>query len=70
MNPQIESFIGSKVVAVVGYSRSVKKFGSKVGKELMKRGYEIYPVHSEASEIEGVACYLDSQISPDHRIYF
>ena len=59
MSPQIESFIGSKSVAVVGFSRSGKKFGNVAGKELVKRGYEIYPVHPEASEIEGVKCYPD-----------
>jgi predicted CoA-binding protein len=40
MDPQIESFIGSKRIAVVGFSRSEKKFGNIAGKELIKRGYE------------------------------
>ncbi len=57
MNPQIESFISSKSIAVVGFSRSGKKFGNMAGKELIKRGYEIFPVHPDISEIEGMACY-------------
>ena len=59
MSPQIESFIGSKRIAVVGFSRSGKKFGNMAGKELISRGYEIYPVHPTASEIDGITCYPD-----------
>jgi len=59
MHPQIESFIGSKRIAVVGFSRSGKKFGNMAGKELIKRGYEIFPVHPEVSEIDGIACSPD-----------
>jgi uncharacterized protein len=57
MNPQIENFISSKRIAVVGYSRSGKKFGNMAGKELIARGYEIYPVHPNAREIDGMTCY-------------
>ena len=57
MNPQIESFIGSKRIAIVGFSRSGKKFGDMAGKELIKRGYEIFPVHPEAPIIDGMTCY-------------
>jgi len=57
MSPQIESFIGSKRIAVVGFSRSGKKFGNMAGKELISRGYEIFPVHPNATEIDGITCY-------------
>ncbi len=57
MNTQIESFINSKRVAVVGLSRNGKKFGNMAVKELISRGYEIYPVHPNASEIDGLTCY-------------
>ena len=57
MDPQIESFITSKRIAVVGFSRSGKKFGNMVGKELITKGYEVLPVHPVATEIEGIACY-------------
>lgn len=57
MSPQIESFISSKRIAVVGFSRSGKKFGNMAGKELVTRGYEIYPVHPDALEINGVTCH-------------
>jgi predicted CoA-binding protein len=57
MNPLIDDFIQSKRIAVVGMSRSGKKFGNIAAKELKSKGYEIYPVHPEASEIDGMPCH-------------
>ena len=57
MNPLIEQFVSSKRIAVVGMSRSGKKFGNMAAKELKAKGYEIYPVHPETNEIDGFACY-------------
>jgi len=59
MNPLIDNFVGSKRIAVVGMSRSGKKFGNMAGKELKAKGYEIFAVHPEAKEIDGFACYPD-----------
>ena len=59
MNPLIEDFISSKKIAVVGMSRSEKKFGNMACKELRGKGYEIFPVHPGAKEIDGFACYPD-----------
>lgn len=56
MNPLIEQFVSSKRIAVVGMSRSGKKFGNMTAKELKAKGYEIYPVHPEAVEIDGFTC--------------
>ena len=56
MNPLIEQFVSQKRIAVVGMSRSGKKFGNMAAKELKMKGYEIYPVHPEAVEIDGFAC--------------
>lgn len=56
MNPLIDQFVSSKRIAVVGMSRSGKKFGNMAAKELKMKGYEIYPVHPEAVEIDGFAC--------------
>ena len=62
MNPLIDQFVSSKRIAVVGMSRSGKKFGNMAARELKMKGYEIYPVHPEAVEIDGFACspYLQS----------
>ena len=59
MNPQIERFIATKRVAVVGFSRTGKKFGNMAGKELIARGYEILPVNPNTTEIDGLSCYPD-----------
>ena len=59
MNPLIDNFVGSKRIAVVGMSRSGKKFGNMASKELKTKGYEIFPVHPEAKEIDGMTCYPD-----------
>ena len=59
MNPLINDFVSSKRIAIVGMSRSGKKFGNMACKELKTKGYEIFPVHSEAQEIDGIPCYPD-----------
>ncbi len=59
MNPLIDDFISSKRIAIVGMSRSGKKFGNMACKELKSKGYEIFPVHSEVKEIDGLTCYPD-----------
>jgi len=59
MNPLIDNFVGSKRIAVVGMSRSGKKFGNMAAKELKSKGYEILSVHPEAKEIDGFTCYPD-----------
>ncbi len=59
MNAQIEQFIKCKKLAFVGLSRSSKKFGHAVYEELIKKGYELYPLHRTEKEINGVTCYPD-----------
>lgn len=59
MNPLIQNFIGSKRIAVAGMSRSGKKFGNMAVKELKTKGYEIFPIHPEAKEIDGMTCSPD-----------
>jgi predicted CoA-binding protein len=57
MNQEIEDFIKSRRIAVVGLSRSGRKFGNGAFRELSKRGYEVFAVHPGADEIEGTQCY-------------
>lgn len=59
MNPLIDDFVNSRRIAIVGMSRSGKKFGNMAAKELKSKGYEIYPVHPEAAEIDGFTCSPD-----------
>ena len=57
MDTMIENFVQGKRLAVVGLSRAGKKFGNIAFKELKERGYQLYPVHPEANEIDGERCY-------------
>lgn len=53
---EIEAFMAQKTLALAGASRSGRKFGNAVLRELKAKGYEVYVVHPTASEIEGVGC--------------
>jgi predicted CoA-binding protein len=52
-NPAIDEFLGCQRLALVGASRSGKKFGNSVAAELRQRGYQVALVHPEAKEIDG-----------------
>lgn len=61
----VEQFLSEKTLALAGASRSGKKFGNTVVKELTQKGYELLLVHPEASEIEGLTCYSGLSELPD-----
>jgi uncharacterized protein len=56
VDQNIQDFINGKRIAVVGVSRSGKKFGNMICTELRERGYQVSIVHPEAKEIDGQAC--------------
>ncbi|HZD60038.1 MAG TPA: CoA-binding protein [Anaerolineae bacterium] len=53
----VDEFLAQPALAVVGVSRSGKKFGNAAYKELKAKGYRVYPVHPQADAIEGDKCY-------------
>ena len=53
----VERFLSQKTLALAGASRGGKKFGNAILRDLTARGYELLPVHPEASEIDGLKCY-------------
>jgi predicted CoA-binding protein len=53
----VKEFLNEKNIAVAGASRSGKKFGNAALKELKAKGYNLYPVHPEADELEGIKCF-------------
>lgn len=57
MKQNIQDFVAAKHVAIVGVSRSGKKFGNSIATEMKQRGYQVYLVHPEAKEINGETCY-------------
>ncbi|MBE0642571.1 MAG: CoA-binding protein [Bacteroidetes bacterium] len=52
----VEDFVAQKTLALAGASRSGKKFGNTILKELKGKGYTVHVVHPEASQIDGVPC--------------
>jgi len=64
MKTAIEEFIKGKSIAVVGLSRTGKKFGNNAFIELAKRGYEVFAVHPSATEISGTRCYPNFDALP------
>jgi uncharacterized protein len=54
---QINDFIDSQPIAMVGVSRNPKKFGYAAFKELKEKGMKIIPVNPEADQIMGEKSY-------------
>ena len=46
-------------------SRSGKKFGNFAYKALASKGYRVYPIHPDATAINGVKCYSDYADLPE-----
>jgi len=53
----IDAFVAEPALALVGVSRSGKKFGNIALRELRSHGYRVYPLHPLATEIDGVRCF-------------
>jgi len=53
----IEEFLSEKNIAIVGVSRSGKRFGYTLFKELKIKGYNVYPVNPNAAFIDNEKCY-------------
>lgn len=52
----VRDFVSQRRLALAGVSRSGRKFGNLVLRELKARGYEVIPVHPEAGELQGLPC--------------
>ena len=44
-------------VAIIGASADRQKYGNKSVRAHLNQGYDVYPVHPGASEIEGLSAY-------------
>src|ERR1051325_2666895 len=62
----IDSFLAQPTLALIGMSRSGKKFGNFAYRALASKGYQIYPIHPNAAIIGGVRCYRDFAALPEH----
>ncbi len=62
----VDEFLGQKSLAVAGVSRSGKKFGHMVLKELTRKGYDLSVVHPAVNEIDGHKCYASiAELPPE-----
>lgn len=61
----VEQFLAQSHLGLVGASRSGKRFGNTVLRELTRKGYRVSVVHPEASEIDGFRCYRSVAELPD-----
>jgi hypothetical protein len=61
----VDEFLAQKTLAIVGVSRSGKKFGNAILKDLTKLGYRLLPVHPEAAEVDGVRAYPSIAAIPE-----
>ncbi len=61
----VDEFLAQRSLAVVGVSRSGKKFGNMAYRELKAKGYNLFPVHPEAETLEGDRCYSSLGALPE-----
>ena len=61
---QIEDFLASEPIAMVGVSRDPKKFGFAAFRELKEKGMNIIPVNPHTEEIHGSKAYHDLKSMP------
>ncbi len=52
----IDDFLAQKRIAFVGVSRNKIDFSRQLWRELKQRGYDLIPVHPDATQIDGVPC--------------
>lgn len=52
----VRDFVSQRRLALAGVSRSGRKFGNLLLRELRARGYEVVPVHPGAAELQGLPC--------------
>jgi len=63
-NP-IERLLEQKVWAVVGVSRDPNKFGYKVYKKLLDKGYTVYAINPNMTELDGRKVYASLKDLPE-----
>ncbi|MFC1871801.1 CoA-binding protein [Chloroflexota bacterium] len=57
MQELIKEFMAQKRFAVVGATSNTNKYGNEIYRNLINRGYEVYPVNPGLKELEGATCY-------------
>jgi len=53
----IDDFLSQRTLAIAGMSRSGRKFGNSIYREMRSKGYRLLPIHPHAQEIDGDPCW-------------
>ena len=61
----IDAFLSEPALAIVGVSRSGRKFGNTAMRTLLAQGLRVYPIHPDAQEVDGVRCYQSFKTLPE-----
>ena len=65
MEKLIKDFLAQKVFAVVGASSNEQKYGNIIFKNLVSRGYKVYPVNPRLDVLDGVKAYPSVSAIPE-----
>ena len=61
----VENFLSQRTLAIVGVSRSGKKFGNMIFKELSEKGFKLLPINPNAERIGEYTCYGNLNSLPE-----
>ena len=61
---QAQDFLAQERIAIAGLSRSGDAVGNGIFRAFRDRGYNVVPVHPEATTLEDVTCYPNLQAIP------
>lgn len=62
---QLETFLASPVIGIVGVSNNRNKFGNKILRCYLENDRQVVPVHPAQKEIEGIECVTSVAELPD-----
>jgi len=65
MEDVVSRMLARRTIAVVGATNRAHKYGYRIFKDLLSKGYRVYPVHPAVAEIEGVACFKRIEDIPE-----
>lgn len=54
-----------KKIAIVGASEDRRKYGNKIVRDLLSKGFEVYPINPRSEVVEGIKCYRDVEELPE-----
>lgn len=61
----IDDFLAQPKIAVAGVSRDPRKFGRTVYKDLKHKGYQVFAINPNTSEVLGDPCYASLSALPE-----